>query len=198
MRVTPDCTIWEIPVMSIVFFNYWGLIDRFLPLCPAIRSASFSHVPQFCDAICSMSFESLGLEQPSDVPQVRSFSNRIRSSSEWFSGNFITQPHAFERRWPRFVKSTRSATPPSSLVKEKEIRWILFFSTFLFLATKKLFGLRTARHLQYHLVRQMYGLLAVEYDRGCSPFITDVRTVCDGRCSRISRVKWWMIDKLSR
>ena len=32
---------------------------------------SFSHVPQFCDAICSMSFESLGLEQPSDVPQVR-------------------------------------------------------------------------------------------------------------------------------
>jgi hypothetical protein len=31
----------------------------------------FSHVPQFCDAICSMSFESLGLEQPSDVPMVR-------------------------------------------------------------------------------------------------------------------------------
>jgi len=31
---------------------------------------SFSHVPQFCDAICSMSFESLGLEQPSDVPMV--------------------------------------------------------------------------------------------------------------------------------
>jgi hypothetical protein len=30
----------------------------------------FSHVPQFCDAICSMSFESLGLEQPSDVPMV--------------------------------------------------------------------------------------------------------------------------------
>jgi ubiquitin C-terminal hydrolase len=33
-------------------------------------SCFFSHVPQLCDAICSMSFESLGLEQPSDVPMV--------------------------------------------------------------------------------------------------------------------------------
>ncbi|CAF3350876.1 unnamed protein product [Rotaria socialis] len=37
-----------------------------------------SHVPQFCDAICSMSFESLGLEQPSDVPMVASSHNPTR------------------------------------------------------------------------------------------------------------------------
>ncbi|CAF0814376.1 unnamed protein product [Adineta steineri] len=37
-----------------------------------------SHVPQFCDAICSMSFESLGLEQPSDVPMVASSHNPNR------------------------------------------------------------------------------------------------------------------------
>ncbi|CAF0783440.1 unnamed protein product [Didymodactylos carnosus] len=34
-----------------------------------------SHVPQICDAICSMSFESLGLEQPSDVPTTASLSH---------------------------------------------------------------------------------------------------------------------------
>lgn len=37
-----------------------------------------SHVPQFCDAICSMSFESLGLEQPSDVPMIASSHNPTR------------------------------------------------------------------------------------------------------------------------
>lgn len=35
-----------------------------------IKVFYFSHVPQFCDAICSMSFANLGLEQPSDVPMV--------------------------------------------------------------------------------------------------------------------------------
>jgi hypothetical protein len=55
--------------MLIVYFNYSGLYKWRLIEFQLIFFY-FSHVPQFCDAICSMSFESLGLEQPSDVPMV--------------------------------------------------------------------------------------------------------------------------------
>ena len=121
--------------------------DIFLRI-ESFRFVSFSHVPQFCDAICSMSFESLGLEQPSDVPQVRSvvrFSMRNGLSSEWFSGNIVAQPYTFERRRSRFVKSTRSSTPSSSVVKKKTLNSLLhlhvFLSVCLSLSREKLFGL---------------------------------------------------------
>jgi ubiquitin C-terminal hydrolase len=60
-----------------------------------------SHVPQFCDAICSMSFESLGLEQPSDVPMVPSSHNptRLKGGGRGLLKAFEAQP----RRVPCYL-----------------------------------------------------------------------------------------------
>ncbi|CAF1159772.1 unnamed protein product [Rotaria sp. Silwood1] len=60
-----------------------------------------SHVPQFCDAICSMSFESLGLEQPSDVPMVASSHNptRLKGGSRGLLKALEAQP----RRVPCYL-----------------------------------------------------------------------------------------------